>query len=191
MTVSRQEIKREIRKSMKKLEEDFLSHGDVRGESEAIWRQVEESEEFRNASTVLLYMAIPGEVPTREFIDKWSGRKRIVIPKVNGEELDLYEYDPSRLQEGYKGIQEPSEDAKKVCPEEIDLALVPGVAFTGEGSRLGRGKGFYDRLLPHLKCPCAGVGFSFRWIDEIPSDPWDVSLQSGYGSMCESFSPRK
>ena len=123
-----------------------------------------------------LYMDIPGEVPTGDFIRKWYSTKRIVIPRVNGEQLDLCEYDPQKIQEGYKGILEPAAEATIVNPEEIELALVPGVAFTHSGARLGRGKGFYDRLLPKLKCPCIGIGFSFRWVDEIPTDPWDAPL---------------
>ena len=172
--------KAELRKQMKEAEKAFLASGRQNAETSAIWRRVEGTEQFRNAGTVLLYMAIPGEVPTADFIKKWQSSKRIVIPRVNGELLDLCEYDPQRMQEGYKGILEPAADAAIVNPEEIELALIPGVAFTRSGARLGRGKGFYDRLLPQLKCPCAGIGFSFRWVDVIPTDPWDAPLTDLY-----------
>ena len=168
--------KAELRKQMKEAEKAFLASGKQDIETAAIWHRIEESSQFRNAGTILLYMDIPGEVATGDFIRKWHSAKRIVIPRVNGEQLDLCEYYPEKMQEGYKGILEPTADATIVNPEEIELALVPGVAFTHSGGRLGRGKGFYDRLLPQLKCPCIGIGFSFRWIDEIPTDPWDAPL---------------
>lgn len=170
--------KSEVRAQMKKLEAEFLASGKADAETAQIWRSVEECPAFRNAGTVLAYMAIPGEVPTEEFIRKWMSRKRIAIPKVNGDSMDLYLYDPDRLQPGYKGIAEPSEDAVRIEPEEIDLALVPGVAFTKDGKRLGRGKGFYDRLLEKHVPYTIGIGFSFRWLPELPSDPWDVELTS-------------
>ena len=168
--------KAELRKQMKQAEKAFLASGKQDIETAEIWHRVEESEQFRDAGTVMIYMDIPGEVPTGDFIRKWHNTKRIVIPRVNGEMLNLCEYDPQKIQEGYKGILEPAADVTIVNPEEIELALVPGVAFTHSGARLGRGKGFYDKLLPLLKCPCVGIGFSFRWVDEIPTDPWDAPL---------------
>lgn len=168
--------KKEIRVEMKRRESTFR---DADIETPVIWNRIEELPEFRDARTVLAYMAIPGEVPTRGFIDKWRGEKRIAIPLVVGDTLELYEYDPSHLVEGYKGILEPSADAKPVDPSEIDLVLVPGVAFCrkdGRLWRLGRGKGFYDRLLGRLTCPSAGIFFSFRLLPDLPLDPWDLPL---------------
>lgn len=170
--------KQEIRSEMKRRELAFTGAG---LETAAIWKRVEESAAFRSAQTVLIYMAIGGEVPTRDFIDRWKGTKRMVIPLVVGDSLSLYEYDSSRLTEGYMGIIEPSPDALPVDGSEIDLALVPGVAFCrkdGKLWRMGRGKGFYDRLLPKLRCPAFGVFFSFRLVRDLPLDPWDVPLDN-------------
>lgn len=148
--------------------------------SRIIMERVEASGEFRSAGTVLAYMSIRGEVMTRDLIDRWHGQKRIVLPLVKGGSLALKLYDPSRLVEGYRGIIEPTEDAVDIDPSEIDLAIVPGAAFTvrndGTVLRLGRGGGFYDRLLPHLDCPAFGVCYSCRVLDDIPTDPWDRPL---------------
>lgn len=168
--------KKEIRSEMKIREAAFR---DAELETPAVWARIERLPEFRGARTILAYMDIPGEVPTREFIDKWRGGKRIAIPLVAGDSLELYEYDPARLKEGYRGILEPSADAVPVDPSEIDLALVPGEAFCrkdGRLWRLGRGKGFYDRLLARLDCPSAGIFFSFRLLPDLPLDPWDLPL---------------
>lgn len=145
--------------------------------SSAVVASVESDAMFLEARTVLAYMAMPGEVQLHPAFARWRELgKRIVIPLVRGDELIPMEYDPAKLTAGYRGIIEPADGAKVIAPEEIDLALVPGVAFTPDGFRLGRGKGFYDRLLPKLKCPKYGVCFPFRIVPQLPVDPWDVKL---------------
>ncbi len=179
--------KKEIRRRMKELQNAFTPE-QAEAECTRIRAEVEAGEAFRKARTVLLYMDIPGEVATRAFIERWKGEKRIAIPLVRGNALELKEYDPDKLVPGYKGILEPAENAPAVAPEEIDLALVPGVAFAqtadGRVARLGRGGGFYDRLLPALKCPCIGVCYSYRVVDEVPVEDWDVTLD---GIVTSSF----
>lgn len=168
--------KQEIRSEMKLRGREFAASGKENSEVPDIWAKIESLPEFGNAGTVLLYMDIEGEVPTINFIDRWRSSKRILIPKVVGNGLRLYEYAPDKLTEGYRGIAEPSEDAVPASCSEVDLAIVPGVAFTRSGIRLGRGKGFYDRLLPQLACPKIGICFSYRILPDIPSDPWDFPL---------------
>jgi len=170
--------KKEIRAEMKR-RESLMTPEEAACENRLIWDRVEGLDAFQQAYTVLSYMDIPGEVPTVDFMNKWRSVKRFAIPLVSGDELEFREYDPGRLHSGYKGIPEPSADAVRIDPEEIDFALVPGVAFSfrdGRLWRLGRGKGFYDRALPHLDCPAWGVFYSFRLLEEIPVDPWDQPL---------------
>ncbi|MBQ0123973.1 MAG: 5-formyltetrahydrofolate cyclo-ligase [Bacteroidales bacterium] len=144
-----------------------------------LWRQVEKLPQFVSARTVLTFWSMPDEVPTEEFILKWSGSKRIVLPLVVGENLVLKEFSGKEcLVSGYKGILEPSVDALTVAPDEIDFAIVPGVAFDVNCNRMGRGKGFYDRTLPLLKCFTAGVGYDCQLFERIPVDPWDVPLNA-------------
>jgi len=119
---------------------------------------------------------MPDEVPTPSFIERWHSRKRIVLPVVEGDSLLLREYQPGCLAPGWKGILEPTSEAPLVSPAEIDLALVPGVAFDLSGGRLGRGRGFYDRLLPSLHCPLIGLCPASRLVPAVPMDSWDVRL---------------
>lgn len=184
--------KAEARSAAKKAFAEWISadpDGPVR-ESAEIWRAVEGAPEFRAAGTVLLYMSIRGEVLTREFIERWFTAKRIAIPLVRGDSLVLKIYDPSKLREGYRGIIEPSDDAEEIQPADIDFAIVPGCAFAAKESRilrLGRGGGFYDRLLPSLDCPKAGVCYSCRVLEDLPCDPWDAPLDglvTGEGWIC-------
>ena len=145
------------------------------------WARVEALPEFQRAHTILIYMALPDEVPTRGFICKWEAQKRIVLPVVDGDSLLLREYRADQVTPGWKGILEPCAAAAPVAPSEIDLALVPGVAFDPGGGRLGRGKGFYDRLLPRLDCPRIGICQQWRIVPQVPREPWDIRMDSVIG----------
>ena len=169
--------KAELRQYMRKtsVERQADPEKEAEGAME-FWRKVEASKEFRSADAILIFMAMPDEIPTREFIEKWRSSKRFAIPRVKGENLELKEYNPDFLSPGYKGIPEPTDEAADISPDEIDFALIPGTAFDRSGHRMGRGKGFYDRLLPQLHCPTMAVCQEWRIVDEVPTDPWDIRI---------------
>lgn len=129
---------------------------------------------YFEANTILLYWPLPGEVDLRNLIS--MGAKRVALPVVIGPELILREYSPEYMAIGAFNIHEPDSRAPIITPEEIDLAIIPGVAFDKKCNRLGRGKGFYDRLLPLLHCPKIGVAFDFQIYDNLPVDPWDIPM---------------
>ena len=106
---------------------------------------------FRAAHTVLLYSSLPDEVDTHTFIRRWEGRKRILLPVVvSDSELELRVYTgSSNMRRGAFNIDEPA-GAAFTDYGSIDLAVIPGVAFDRHGNRLGRGRGYYDRLLARL-----------------------------------------
>lgn len=163
--------KKELRAmTLRRLE--ALDSRDVKG----LWARVESMEEFKLARKILIYWAMPSEVPTREFILKWCSDKQFVLPLVEGEHLLLKPYDATAMVEGYRGILEPSANLPSIRPEMIDFAIIPGVAFDMTCKRMGRGKGFYDRLLPKLHCAKAGVAFDCQIYDAIPVDAWDEPL---------------
>lgn len=140
----------------------------------SVWEQLESLPEFARARSVLLYWSMPSEVNTHAFLERWSGRKKLYLPKVAGEALEIREYSPETLEEGYRGIMEPSSQAPAVS--EVDLVIVPGMAFDAEGNRLGRGGGFYDRLLPSLSCPKVGVCRAEQLVREVPMQEWDQKV---------------
>lgn len=135
--------------------------------------------QFVRARTVLLYHALPDEVDTRQFIQEWSEKKQILLPVVTGDHLLLRPYlNETTLSDGSYGIMEPQgKDFTEL--EKIDLAIIPGMAFDKEGNRLGRGKGYYDRLLQQLR-DCAiykiGICFDFQFLDHIPTEPHDIPV---------------
>ena len=104
-----------------------------------------------------------------------GGDKKIILPVVDGEYLILKEYIPSEMVQGYRNISEPSSE-EQIDPSEIEFAVIPGVAFDSECNRMGRGKGFYDKLLPFLKCPKIGIGYDFQIVGKIPCEEFDVPL---------------
>jgi len=131
------------------------------------------------ADTILLYHALPDEVNTELLLEKLSnrrsGNKRVVLPVVEGEYLLLKEYIPSKMESGYREIQEPAGE-ECVNPSEIDIAIIPGVAFDRHCNRLGRGKGFYDRLIPYLECKKIGLSFDFQIVEQVPCEEFDKPL---------------
>jgi len=165
-------IRREIRNLKKaiSLEEKTLR-------SKAILNKVENLHEFINAKTVMLYWAMADEVQTTDFVIKWSGSKRVILPCVNGNDLDL------RLFRGEEdlvagenfGIPEPSGELFTDY-NEIDLILVPGVAFDIANNRMGRGKAYYDKLLLSLKAYKLGVCFDFQLLQSVPTDEHDIKM---------------
>ncbi len=145
---------------------------------ERIFSQVEQSEVFQTARCVAFFAALPDEVSTENTLRKWSRTKRVVIPKVEGDEMDFFEYDPSKMVSGAFGIMEPGDDAVLCRPEEIDLIVVPGVAFTQAGARMGRGRGYYDKYLSRngFRAYKAGVCYRHQLVGDLPVEPHDVFM---------------
>ena len=126
---------------------------------------------WKDATTVMLYCALPGEVDLSSLME--TAGKRLVLPLVSGENLLLKEYVPGSLVPGFAGIMEPAADAPDVDPSTIDLVIVPGVAFDRAGHRLGRGRGYYDRTLAGMDCVKVGVAFGWQLMETVPTDEWD------------------
>lgn len=145
--------------------------------SSQILKHLEQTEEFQSASHIALYHAISGEVQTQEFIEKWYKKKHILLPLVDGQDLQLILYEgPDSVQIGAYGILEPKADGARIPSNDIDLIIVPGVAFDKEKNRMGRGKGFYDRLLSSLNIPKIGLAFEFQIVPTVPVAEYDKKM---------------
>ena len=103
--------------------------------------------------------------------------KRILLPVVVGDDLELRLYTgPEDLKPGAYGIEEPTGELFTDYAD-IDFIVVPGVAFDRNGNRLGRGKGYYDRLLPRIpSAHKAGICFPFQLVEEVPAEPFDIRM---------------
>lgn len=146
-------------------------------DSEKAMAALETHPAFQVAKTVLLYYSLPDEVNTHGLIERWYRRKRLLLPVVKGTELELRLYRGSNhMATGAFGIAEP-EGTPFTDYAAITLAVVPGMAFDVQGNRLGRGKGFYDRLLPQLmQARKIGICFPYQLTDNIPADPSDFRM---------------
>ena len=135
---------------------------------------------WQEAGTLLMYYPLPDEVDVRPLINEaFESGKRVLLPVVKGEELELHLYEgEGSLKEGAFGIMEPTGSLFALDNYDgIQLALIPGMAFDGVGHRLGRGKGYYDRLLPKLKdTKLIGLCFPFQLLDEVPAESHDISV---------------
>lgn len=166
--------KYEIRQRIKNLK-SMLEDVDKVSAADSVFARLEHTAAFQLAEKILLYHSLPDELDTRRFLHRWKDRKKFFLPRVNGVNLELLPYDESRLEIGSFHIEEPSGD--EIYPvEEIEVIVVPGVAFDRKGMRLGRGKGFYDRLLQTAKALKIGVGYEFQLVDKVPAEDHDVPM---------------
>ena len=132
-----------------------------------------------DAHTVLLYSALPDEVPTLPLLNRLTTvGKTVLLPRVVSDtDMELRRYTgPNDLEPGAFGIMEPTGELFTDY-DLIDVAVVPGMAFDREGHRLGRGKGYYDRFLaqlPHIYK--IGICFPFQLVDKVPADAHDMLM---------------
>lgn len=154
--------------------------------SEAIRRKVFRLPAFRRAKTVCCYVSLPYEVQTWRMIEGMLTQgKRVVVPVVEPrtKRLRLSELrDPAaELARGRLGVWEPRPSARRPVPvRDVDLLLVPGVAFDRRGRRLGHGLGCYDRFLARVPVatPTVGLAFRFQLLDRLPAAAHDHAVQT-------------
>lgn len=131
---------------------------------------------YRRAQVLLAYLALGNELPTALLISNaWRDGKRVFVPSAG--EFWFVEYCPeARLERGPGGALEPLQGAPLSLDARSGLVLVPVVGWSAGGRRLGRGGGWYDRVLPRLTLPTIGVAYDCQQRDRIPIEPWDASL---------------
>ena len=151
---------------------------ECRAKSEALIQWLERHPRFAQARVVLLYHSLPDEVFTHGLVEEWSQRKEVLLPVVVGDELELRRYTGKEdLRIGAYGIEEPVGELFTDY-DRIEVAVIPGVAFDACGNRLGRGKGYYDRLLPRLSTYNIGICYDFQALDEVPHEPFDQRMDA-------------
>ena len=182
--------KKELRQFIKS---QITEHsGELPGLSKKICENIICAPEFSSSHFIFSYMPLPDEVDVLPLVETiFASDKKLALPRVDSAsgKMDFYLFNNMQdftngTSSGYCGILEPSESALKITPIQIkekSLILVPGRAFTLDGKRLGRGKGFYDSYLAPLsvmeKFCFAGVCFPFQIISELPFDAHDIPVQ--------------
>jgi len=173
-------IKKRIRQEVSERRE-VLEFQWLEAASGQIVEKFQTLEAFQSSKTIALYMAIGGEVDLEPLFSKcWKLGKHTCIPVFNTK-AKIYEMAvvsaETQYQTGHYGIQEPL--SPTLLPmNRIDLVAVPGVAFDRTGNRLGRGGGYYDRLLDGFSGISAAVAFDFQIFPQIPCEPHDRSVDA-------------
>lgn len=143
--------------------------------AERVFQRLEALAAFALADNILIYNSLPDELHTRSFIDRWQSSKHFFLPRVNGIDLDILPYDHTRMHVGAFRIEEPTGD-DVADPQAMELVIVPAVAYDRNGNRIGRGKGYYDRLLSRTGALRIGVAYDFQIVDEINAEPHDIPV---------------
>lgn len=153
--------------------------------SERIVRRFMDLPEYEKAGTVMFYVDVRDEVRTRQALPKaLASGKRIVVPYCLDGELELFWLENmEELELGMYRILEPKVElrdvaAKRLTPTDLDLVMVPGVAFDRNGGRTGHGKGYYDKLLQHARkdAPLVALSFECQLFEEIPAESHDIFM---------------
>lgn len=161
-----------------------LGREDRERASLAICRHLLDSQLYRRATTIGAYAAFGDEVDLSSLISSAPSErpvKRVALPRIVPDPdriLTLHLAPSAGLEPHPFGPLQPPADAPPVDPAELDLVLVPGLAFDRRGGRLGYGRGYYDRLLARLPAdpPLVGVAFDATVVEHVPVAVHDVTM---------------
>ncbi len=179
-----QERKQGIRRQVLN-QRNSLSAFDVLSRSNQVLENLYTMEAFQDAGVVLSYISFGTEVNThgciRRLLD--AREKKVLVPVVASREartLILSElHGWNELSTGAYGILEPEpEHVRERSPGDVDIVLVPGIAFDRRGNRIGYGGGYYDGLLQRINGTAIGLAYAFQLIDRVPREPHDVQVNA-------------
>jgi 5-formyltetrahydrofolate cyclo-ligase len=184
-TTSIRERKRQIRRAVLARRQALPAAEHLTG-SRNIWQRLIDLDWYQQARVILGYMAIGQEVLMDGLLRQAiASRKQVILPVVQADRQCLALYAVQDIEHdvapGYQGILEPQPTrTHAVGLQTLDLAIVPGVAFDMQGTRLGFGMGFYDRLLSqlHQAIPKIGLAFEFQVVPQLPRQAHDVRLDA-------------
>ncbi|MDO9511843.1 MAG: 5-formyltetrahydrofolate cyclo-ligase [Bacteroidales bacterium] len=170
--IQKKKIRKFIREEKLKLPEDERFKRSV-----DILQQLENHPRFQQSELILIFWSMKDEVHTHSFLEKWHRKKKLLLPCVEGQHLKLRLYQglESMKAGDFFGIPEPT-GPEFLNYHEIELGIIPGVAFDKQQNRMGRGKAYYDQLLPGLSAYLIGICFSFQYLDKVPTDIHDVKM---------------
>jgi 5-formyltetrahydrofolate cyclo-ligase len=171
--------KEELRKRVAALRRALTS--EVRAQYSLLaCRRLLELECMQRAQVVSAYMPLRFELSTDHALSAlFAAGKQVALPRVDPltNLLSLHAYRPEdELFESAFMVREPRADSPEIVPQDVDVVLVPGLAFDAAGQRLGYGQGFYDRLLGSMRAVRIGLAFDFQMLVEVPSFAHDLPV---------------
>lgn len=163
-----------------------LTKNEIKRRSKDVEDKLSELPIYKQAKVIMVYYPLRGEVDILRKIKKDLGNKRFCFPVMDLEAKNLRIFEIANLDEdfcvGAWGVMQPdTEKAKEVDIKEIDVVIVPGLAFDKQRNRLGRGAGFYDRFLEDIAPPTkkVGIAFEFQILENLPTNlSWDQKVDT-------------
>ncbi len=171
--MDKKELRRQIREKKRAMTEEQIESASCR-----LGELFLNSEQYRNAKTIYGYLPYNQEVRTVPMLEQaLRDGKRVAVPKVYGDDMKfIYMTDLTQVSKGYAGIPEPVAD-EPVAEDPQALVLMPGMAFTKDGCRMGYGGGFYDKFLAREpQHPTLALCYDFQIVDTIPTEDYDIPV---------------
>ena len=171
-------MKNELRK-IYKLKRREMTVEEVEVKSKKACKHFLESDLYKNADTLMLYMPLGKETDTTDIINcAFSDGKKVAFPvtdEASGDITPCYATAQTEFSKGGFSVREP--DVKVVAkPEDFDIIIVPGIAFDVQGNRIGFGKGCYDKLLVKTNALKIGFCYDLQIFDNIPTEEFDIKM---------------
>ncbi len=160
--------KSSIRRSMREMLRS-MSPGCIQEKSRLLVAEIVRSAIWQDARCVMIFLPMPGEPDVRSL---WTPTKKLCVPWMDGDEINVRLVTMENMLYGTSSAREQ----QLIAPDELDLILVPGLAFTPAGERLGRGKGHFDRFLAGTSAIRVGVCFTEQLQTTLPTEPHDIKM---------------
>lgn len=172
MSMDKKELRRVVRERL-----SSVADSEREARSELLCKSLLNTLLEYEGGVVALYSPLPDEVQVWPLITAISLSCTVVLPRVEGDTMRFFTYSEHSMEKGAYGILEPV-NGRCVAPSEIDAIVVPGVAFTEEGARMGRGKGYYDKYMsqPGFRAVKIGLCFKEQLLGSLPVEEHDVSV---------------
>ena len=171
--MDKKELRRQIREQKRAMTEEQIVSA-----SERLGELFLACDQYKNAKTIYGYLPYNQEVRTVPMLEQaMKDGKRVAVPKCYGDEMRfIYMDDLSKVEKGYANIPEPIAD-DPVADDKTALVLMPGMAFTTDGKRMGYGGGFYDKFLAaEPNHPTVALCYGFQMVEDLPTEDYDIPV---------------
>ncbi len=173
------QAKEKVRSSLKQQAKQFVS-ASFTLEDKASVLALLESPAYTSCTTLFAFYPLQSEVDITVVLEDAIKAKSLALPRCIGDALEFVfvseDWDMG-MKESTLGVLEPL-GSNVAIPDKHSLILVPALAYTALGLRLGRGKGYYDRYLSHYSTiPTIGICRSYQLLDSIPTEKWDMRVR--------------
>lgn len=172
--MDKRELRRQIREKKQQMTPEQIALASSR-----LGEMFIATEQYRRAKTIYGYLPYNQEVHTTAMLVRaLQEGKRVAVPKIFGDEMKfIYITDLSQVEKGYRGIPEPVAN-EPVANDPTALVLMPGVAFTKNGDRIGYGGGYYDKFLAREpEHPTVALCYDFQIVETLPTQEHDIPVE--------------